>query len=204
MKHPRTEPPQATGTQNEILFNANNWIGRGIEFTNLLPDNVEAEWRRLLAIPQLVRDQLPYLDPETSISDLLQCSVPRLEDTKVLRSPGDCFGKVKPELLTEPPVDKTFWQRPIPPVSYVSSLLELAGQSWLDGYTCIKDWRYSLQPLPFWIITYWRAAATAIRSRREWSKATLWLKKLSKRPVPHLTEDDGVELGDIDDMQDLL
>ncbi len=116
----------------------------------------------------------------------------------------DCFGKVKPELLTEPPVDKTFWQRPIPPVSYVSSLLELAGQSWLDGYTCIKDWRYSLQPLPFWIITYWRAAATAIRSRREWSKATLWLKKLSKRPVPRLTEDDGVELGDIDDMQDLL
>lgn len=193
--------PNTSTTQATSSFDTKKWIGCGRKFPEVIGDEseVQTEWTRILAIPKQFRADKPQLDPAISISDFIQASFPRLENAKIIAKPQDCFSKLAPPEI----IPESFGRQPIPPYSFTTCLLESAGQAWLDGYTAVADWRYQSQPLPFWILTYWKESAVAIQSQREWSKANLWLKKLSKKPMG--PSDDTCGLAEnVQDMQDMF
>ncbi|TDL14854.1 hypothetical protein BD410DRAFT_845670 [Rickenella mellea] len=156
------------------------WINCGKKFSKLdLPDHVEREWDRLLAIPTAYQDAIT--NRHLTVSTLLQhTSLPCLDNAAVKINTNECFSKDPPSL----PIHPQFLKRSIPPHPFLLSLLRVAGQAWLDGNQSVIDWRFN-ERLPFWVLTYWRDLARTVEARRDWIKADEFLKELANGSGPH-------------------
>lgn len=202
--HPCTTQTQLSDPSESfslMAFNSAQWIGCGKKFLDFgLPDEVEAEWSRLLQVPEHVKK--PFFDPRTSIHDFLKLKLPRQEDIKVSIPPSSCFLKSPPLHINK--FGDDFWRRTIPPADFTKQLAAAAGQAWLDGYTAIADWRFQFEPLPFWILTYWDDVRTAIKGHQEWKDASVWLRKMTKQAKTSRQANDGGLSENVEEVEGLF
>ncbi|KAG2130978.1 uncharacterized protein EDB93DRAFT_1255634 [Suillus bovinus] len=71
-------------------------------------------------------------------------------------------------------VPADFLDRPLPPLSLSTQLLNTFSQAYHDGMKSVKDPRF-LGNLPFWVVQYWHDLGCAIVAKGCWSLAHDWL-----------------------------
>jgi hypothetical protein len=130
------------------------------------------EVTRRLSLTAGTRALLP--SESLPVSELLKLCLPTLSGVMPSMSPETCFSN-------HPPTESVaiYLSRPVPPMTFVEGLRNVAGQAMLNGKISIVDWtrKNSTTFFSFELIEFWTVLTKAINARREWAAAMKWLER---------------------------
>ena len=135
----------------------------------------DQELTRCLTLTEGTRAVLP--SDSLSISELLELCLPTLSTAAPSTEPEFCFSNNPPtESIT------IYLSCPVPPVTFIEGLRNVARQAILDGKLFIMDWT-SKNPTSFFsfeLIEFWSSLTKIIHARQKWEVALQWLGKAAQ------------------------
>ncbi|KAG2359743.1 hypothetical protein BDR07DRAFT_1487909 [Suillus spraguei] len=153
------------------LFIASEWLlcGHVFERTTLLP-SVHREIKHLLAIPASIQSTIP--SQMLPVTQLLDINLPASLDCKLDLNTitfSTCL-----VLARVPNLDDVLsWT--VPPLHFITQLLDQFGQAWFDGQSSVIHPSAPSTHLPFWILPYWREVSHVLEARLTWLNAHDWV-----------------------------
>ena len=146
--------------------------GEGHNGTPMDSDN---ELTQRLTLTADTRMLLP--SDSLSISKLLELRLPTFSAVKPSVEPSLCFSN-------HPPTESVaiYLSRPIPPVTFIEGLHNVAKQAMLDGKLSIMDWtrKNSMSFFSFELIEFWSSLTQIIHAKQKWEASLQWLEQAAK------------------------
>ena len=165
----------------ETKFVACDWIGVGKSYNpSKIPFFVILEQGRQTAIPDSFLYEAHLPNPNISVKEFVAWPLPCISLEIISTKVQLWFSKKAPSDNMD-----ALLSRPVPPRDFVEQLDNALGQQWLNGAKSVTDQRFNdgMDPLPLWVITFWKEALKLNRMQATWRQSLTWLEEQSKKRI---------------------